>query len=337
MAKKKLKLGKIFVVISLTILIWVWADRAKTETLTVTTGVIKINETAEPKLWITFNNKKTVNIEKIELEGAASKIDEVQRKLRDRRVTFEFFLGPEQQSGLRQAGEHSLNVLELLRKSQNIRQLGLSVQSCVPTTVSVQVHRLVENSLSVECIDENGSVLKHEQIEPSKVTIMVPEDWAHSAQVKLTESEIKQARSQAISEKIPFIELPDDQLRYSGTAVTVKLPPAQVEKPALTIQQAGLGIVVSPNLFGEYNIDIKNRADLSIVNIRATSAAAQRYKNEPFQMYLYILDEDAKKEGKQSKPVIYNFPDELVRNNEIELVPPPAIAEFELIPISPAQ
>ena len=63
MAKKKLKLGKFFVVISLTILIWVWADRAKTETLPVTTGVIKINESSDPKLWITFNNKKSFNIE----------------------------------------------------------------------------------------------------------------------------------------------------------------------------------------------------------------------------------------------------------------------------------
>jgi len=57
----------------------------------------------------------------------------------------------------------------------------------------------------------------------------------------------------------------------------------------------------------------------------------------PFQMYLYILDEEAKTEGIQSKAVIYNFPDELVRNNEIELIPPPAVAEFELIPISPDQ
>ncbi len=336
MAKKKLKLGKFFVVISLTILIWVWADRAKTETLTVTTGVIKINELADPKLWITFNNKKSFNIEKIVLEGAASKIDEVQRKLRERKVSFEFFLGPEQQSNLEQAGEYSLNILELLRKSQNIRQLGLTVQSCAPTTAAVQVYKLVENSLNIECIDENGSVLKHEKIEPPKVTIAVPKDWAHSAQVRLTESEIKHARSAAITDKIPLIELPDGQLRYSSTAVTVKLPPAEEKLPTQSIQ-ATLGIVVSPVLFGEYNIEIKNRAELSTVNIRATSAAAQRYKNEPFQMYLYILDEEAKKEGTQSKPVIYNFPDELVRNNEIELVPPPAAAEFELTPISPSQ
>jgi hypothetical protein len=333
MAKKKFKLGKFLVVISLTILIWVWADRAKTETLTITTGLIKINESADPKLWITFNNKKSFNIEKIVLEGAASKIDEVQRKLRERQLSFEFFLGPEQQSGLGQPGEHSLNVLELLRTSQNIRQLGLRVQSCTPTTISVQVHGLVENSLSIECIDENGSVLKHERIEPSKVTIAVPEDWAHSAQVRLTASEITQARSRALSDKIPLIELPDGQLRYSSTAVTVKLPPAQEKLPTQSIQ-ATLGIVVSPVLFGEYDIEIKNRAELSIVNIKATSAAAQRYKNEPFQIYLYILDEDAKKEGTQSKPVVYNFPDELVRNNEIELVPPPAVAEFELIPLA---
>jgi len=334
---KKFKPGKFIVVISLTILIWVWADRAKTEPLTVTTGLIKINESADPKLWITFNNKKSFNIEKIVLEGAASKIDEVQRKLRERRVSFEFFLGPEQQSGLRQSGEHSVNVLELLRTSQNIRQLGLTVKSCAPVTIVVQVHKLVENSLNIECIDENGSVLKHESINPSKVTIPAPEDWAHAAQVRLNESEINQARSQAISDKVPLIELPDGQLRYSSTAVTVKLPPTEEKPPLLTIQQAGLGIVVSPNLFGEYHIELKNRAELSIVNIRATSAAAQQYKNEPFQMYLYILDEEAKTEGIQSKAVIYNFPDELVRNNEIELIPPPAVAEFELIPISPDQ
>ncbi len=334
---KKLKLGKFLIVISLTILIWVWADRAKTEPLPVTTGLIKIDESADPKLWITFDNKRSVNINKIVLEGAASKVDEVQRKLRERKLAFDFFLGPEQLPELKQPREHSINVLGLLRKSQTIRQLGLTVKSCIPATVDVQVERLIENTLDIECVDESGSVLKHERIEPSKVTILGLEDWAHAAEVKLTDSEIKQARSQAITDKIPFIELPDGQLRYSSTAVKVKLPPAQEKLPTQSIQQATIGIVVSPVLFGEYDIELKNRAELSIVNIRATSAAAQRYKNEPFQMYLYILDEDAKEEGKQSKPVVYNFPDELVRNNEIELIPPPAIAEFELIPISPSQ
>lgn len=341
--KKKFRLGKLLVVIFLTILIWVWADRAKTETLPVTTGLIKIDESADPQLWITIDNKKSVNIEKIELEGASSKIDEVQRKLRERELVFEFLLSPEQLPALKEGEEISIeeisiNVSELLRKSQTIRKHGLTVKTCVPENIKVQVHRLEETTLNVECIDERtGSTLKPEIIEPSQVTIPALADWPGPALVKLSDSEIREAKSKQITNKIPFIELPDGQRRYSNTAVTIKLPETEGLQPQ-TIQLANIGIVVSPNLFdlfGRYEIKLKNEAELATIRIKATSAAAQRYKDEPFQMYLYILEEDAKKQGEQSKPVVYNFPDESVRNNEIELNQLHADAKFELIPKTP--
>lgn len=331
----KFKAGKFLVVIFLSILIWVWADRAKTETLPVTIAVLKVNESAEPQLWITFNNRKSVNIDKIVLEGSSSKIDDVQRKMRERTLAFEFFLGPEQLPGLKETVEYSVNLLDLIRKSQEIRQLGLSVQSCVPETVSVQVYKLVENTLNVECVDESSSLLEHESIAPSKVTIPVPGGWTRPAQIKLTPSEIKQARVELITNKIPFVELADGQLRYSNTPVKVKLPPTREKLPVQSIQQATVGILASPNLFGKYEVKLTNEAELATISIKATSAAAQRYKDEPYQMLLYILEEDAKKKGEQSKPVVYNFPEELVRNNEIELNQLPVRAKFELVPIKP--
>ncbi|UCC23471.1 MAG: hypothetical protein JSW23_05305, partial [Planctomycetota bacterium] len=65
---RKINSGKILVVVFITVLIWVWADLALDEELPDKPAVIVIDESATPKLWVSFNQNRTADI-KITLSG----------------------------------------------------------------------------------------------------------------------------------------------------------------------------------------------------------------------------------------------------------------------------
>ena len=71
---KKIKYGKIFVVVFLTALIWIVADLAKTEEYAVCGAIITVAKSTDPGLLVSFNNKSSVSIDNIVLKGPASKI-----------------------------------------------------------------------------------------------------------------------------------------------------------------------------------------------------------------------------------------------------------------------
>lgn len=58
----KIKIGKLLAVIFLTVLIWVWADLAKTEQFTVPHARITVLKSAEPGLWVGFAGGGAVDI-----------------------------------------------------------------------------------------------------------------------------------------------------------------------------------------------------------------------------------------------------------------------------------
>jgi len=173
----------------------------------------------------------------------------------------------------------------------------------------------------------------------------VPENWGPEklvAEVSLTRREIEQARVSAI-EETPYIRLAAGQLRPVPQPVEITMPPEPDRLTNYTITAPTLSIALSPNLQGNYKIEVTNLIDevLSPIAIKATPEAERAYKLQPFPMMtLYILDEDTKKgEEVQQKKVVYNFPPEFVRKREIELTNPqqPAEAKFKLIPISSAE
>jgi hypothetical protein len=54
----------------------------------------------------------------------------------------------------------------------------------------------------------------------------------------------------------------------------------------------------------------------------------------PYQVILEIDDEDAKSTEPLRRELIYNFPDEYIRRDEIRLNQQPVTARFELIPLT---
>ncbi|MFZ2149394.1 MAG: hypothetical protein WAV28_19455 [Sedimentisphaerales bacterium] len=334
----KVKYGKIAIVIFLTVLIWVWVDLALDEEFTVPKATI--NVAFKPNLLVSFDDEPKATIDNIVLKGPASKVAEVRRKLNDGSLVLDFFLDPERE-GMTTAGPHTLTVLDFIKRSEKMKELsGLTVEACEPEMLNVSVVGLVKKAVDIECFDESGAPLAVASIEPLKVDMFVPADSRLKAQVQLTRGEIDQARLSAVVET-PYIVLATDQKRQASTPVKIKMPPEADSLIEYPITEAKLGIVLSVNLQGEYAVDVTNHNDVvRAFTILATLEAKQAYENQLFQMFLYIRDDDAKK-GTEQEPrrkVVYNFPEEFVREGEIRLKNPqqPAEARFKLIPLTSA-
>jgi len=341
MTLRKIKFGKIAVVIFLTILIWVWSDLALDEKLPVFNARIIVAKSS-PNLWVSFNDKQSVSIDKIVLKGPASKIPEVGRRLDDGSLVLDFSLNPERE-GMTTAGTHTLTVLNFIKRSEKIKELGgLTVEDCEPEIIDVNVVELEERALDIECFNENGALLEVASIEPSsKVDMFVPADSRLKARVRLTPRDIEQARRSVVV-KTPFVVLAEGQTRQASAPVEIKMPPEADSLSEYPITEAKLGIELSVNLLGEYKPDVINYNEVvSNLIIFATPEAKQAYENQPFQMTLYIFDDDRNKgpEEVQRREVVYNFPEKFVRSNEIKLKPlqKPAEARFKLIPLTSAE
>ncbi len=335
---KKIKYSKITIVIFLTVLIWVWADLALDETFPVPGATIIVAESeSSPDLWVSFGGKASTSIDNIVLKGPASKIAEIKRKLNEGSLELKFSLYPDWQ-GISTAGSHTINVLDFIKKSAELRELsGLTAETCDPNTLTVDVVKLVERPLTVQCIDESGNSQKTESIVPPTVNMLAPGDWGNDkliAKIRLTRSEIEQARKEPIK-KNPYVELAAEHMRESTTAVSVKLAPEEDPLTVKRIENATIMIAMDPTLSAKYYVEITNLP--SVLNpfaVRATTDAKRAYEEQQLpQMTLYIFDSDTEKGREvQRKKVHYNFPPENVRTGTIELSQEPATAEFKLIP-----
>ena len=340
MKLNKVKYSKIAVVVFLTALIWIWADLALNEEYPLPRVTIKMGR-SRPSLWISFGGESAVDINDVVLKGPVSKMSELKRIIRNDPQKLEFTLNAEQQ-GMLDPGEHPQDVSDFIKNIDWIRALGLTVEDCVPDVVDVNVVELEQKDLDVWCLYRDGILREPESIDPQKVSMFVPKDWFGEklrAFVDLAPVEISRARSEAIS-KTPYIELATGQRRQATTPVEIKMPFKEDTRITYTIAQPILGFCFSANTQGKYKVEVEKGTlnEVLSITVKATEVAKQAYEDMGYQVILEILDEDIKNaaEGLDiPREVIYNFPDEFVRRDEIELVSPKATATFKLVPVSP--
>ena len=339
--KSKAKYGKIFIVVFLTVLIWVWADLALDEDFSVYRAKISVAKSSDPDYWVSFeNDNSSINIKKLVLRGSASKVAKVSRALGEGTINFDLFWEPE--SSVMTDDSYVLDLADFLKSNSRIRQLGLTVKSCDPNMIDVKIVKLVSKTLKIKCIDDDqGGSIVDAIIEPSHIDMAVPDFWGREnyiAWVNLTKSEISNARLSAI-EKKPFIELSSNVRRTSSIPVKISMPEEKDRLIDCTITAKGLGICLSPNLQGKYKVEITNLDTVyGFISIKATEAAKRAYESTAFQIMLLIEDDVDKESGKELRQkVVYNFPEDFVRRGEIMLQQPAAEARFVLKPISSSQ
>ncbi len=342
--KRRIKLGKMALVAFITVLIWVWADRAQDQPMPVQKPVITIAKSTSVDIWASFSDPNDPNVPvsrltlaEMVVSGPASRIDEVKRQIETGSLVPEFFLVPETEA-MTTPGRHQLNVLSFLKKSEKLKRYSLTVESCKPGRVFVNLVRLVEKKLAIVCIDAERNRVKARSIEPAQVSMLVPESWQDSdlvAEVRLTSGEIVEARKAPV-EKTPRVELGPGQTREASTTVKIMTLPEEDSLRDYPITTVTLGFIFSQNLQGKYSVELLNPDEVKgAIKIRATSEARDAYANMTrYQVTLEIDDEDAKTE-KPRRNLVYNLPQYYVRQGQIELNQPPVEARFRLIPLSP--
>jgi hypothetical protein len=329
---RRINYGKIVLVVFITILIWVWADKAQDEDYAFENVLLKADRSLTSDLWLTINGRRTVTLTELTLRGPSSRLDEIKRDLQTGSTRLEFFVRPSD-VGLTAPGQVSLNVLDFLRNSGQLNGLRVLAVDCKPRSVSVKASALAEKELTVRCVRPNGDVLNAKKIDPPTVKMRVPEDWGPlTADVILNDSEIEQARLGDFV-KMAKVRFSAEEVYDVPTKIKVTMPAAAEDLSARAITQATIGFVLSPNLVGKYKVVLENYSELASFTISATSEAARAYREQPFQILLYILDEDVKNPGEQRREVEYNFPDEFVGQGKIKLNQPAGTARFTLEPL----
>ncbi len=329
---RRLKYGKIALVLFLTVLIWVCADLELDETSPARVAVIRIDESGNEELWVSFGLRSSAKI-KVTLSGPHSAFVALDRQLRLDEKDLEFVFNAEREKMSEPPGR-SLQVLDFLAKDKGLKDVGLKVKSCEPEVIDVNVVALAKKLLPVECFKEDGQSVKAQSIDPSNVEMFVPED-TRTAQVQLSGGEIEEARSVAV-EKMPYIVLAEGLTKQATTPVRIIMPPATDPLSEETINAPKLGIALSVNLLGRYSVEITNLNQvMAPVKIRATARAKLAYEGMRYQMILEIDDEDVK-QADPRRQVKYNFPEEFVRTDEIRINQAPVPARFEFKAISPS-
>jgi hypothetical protein len=339
---KKLKPGKISIVVCLTVLIWVWSDLSQDDRFLLNDVRIRVAKSADPALWVNFvvegadpNLQTTAALDSVVLKGPAARISEVKGRKNRGALDLNLFLVPEQE-GLTSAEAHTVNVLDFLRGSEVIKNLGLTVESCEPQRLTVQTQTLVEQDVRIECVGvEQGQAAT---FNPSSVTAYVPKGKTLRAKILLTPEEQNVAKIGPV-EKTPYIELASaiDQRREIPTKVKVTLAPAPsvlTDRPV----SASYGFCLSENLQGAYRVVLDKDTDKTkflTVMVKATEEAYQAYYHAPTQLVLYIKDEDAHvSQWPIEREFVFEFPDDHVRRGDIEASQPAPKVKFRLEPIT---
>jgi len=332
---KKVKYGKIVIVFFLTVLIWVFADRALDTEYSLGNVMISISRSVSHNLWISFDDEVSVSINNVNVRGPASKISRLERQVNEGSFALEFFLNPEQ---VPSTGK--LDVKAFLSQNKQIKELGLTVESCRPQIVSVRTVELVKKNLRIKCIDENENLQDEAIIKPEKIEMFVPAGWQGeklTAYVQLPRNEISQAASSPVK-KTPYILLTASQRKDASRLVEITMPPEVELLTKYNIKTPRLGIVFSQNLQGKYVVE-KDSIDYQeltqAISIMATFEAKQAYESQRYQVILEIDDKDVDLEEPR-RSLVYNFPKEFIVKNEIRLNQPETIARFKLKRISPA-
>jgi hypothetical protein len=336
---KKNNITKICVVVFLTILIWIYADRAIETTYTVTNASLNIARSLPAGIWVTFpDSSESVTIQKIDIKGPRSRINEFNRKYVTGSIKLDFFIDPAEND----ISPGKFDVLDFLRDQELISQFGLTVNDSEPQTVDLEVIKLAKKKLDIVAIDENQQTLKTQDIDPPEIEMFVPADWQGEnlrAFVKLDRSEIEQARQNPVNKK-PYVNFVPGHIKISPNPVKITLAAETEQLPEQTVTSTTLGIILSPVLQEKYRVEIVNLQQLlsaiSVISIRATDKAKQAFEMQPYQVLLAIEDSD--KDQPENEPIrrklIYNFPQQYLQTSQIELRQQPVTAQFKLIPLA---
>lgn len=330
------QIKKLAVVLFLSILIWAYAYLAQEETIS-RMATLAVGGGGRSDLQVTFDKPTPIALN-LKLKGPTSKIAVLKRRLlapdndqESERLDFLYDAEAERS----QPGTYTLNVVDFLQSSEKLRSLGIRVDWCDIPTVQITIDQLVEKRLTLQCVDPAGKILQPETLEPATVSMFVRKEYDGPATVTLTSQLVEQARKSVLQLR-PYVTLGNQQV-YAKNPVSVKLPAMEILLQSRPLQPR-VGLLISRNLLGKYQVELLNENELtSVTTILATPEAFSEFEKTIYQVLVEVKDDDvplATNEGTK-RTVIYNFPPQSIRLGEIQLDPtaPARQAHFRLIPL----
>ncbi len=335
----KQTIGKFSIVVFLTLLIWVWADLSQDESLTLTEVPIRINNDASRSWWMAFRNppdgapSQDFYLKELVVKGPAGTIQKLKQ---ESSLNLNLLISPDGSGG---AGRHPFNILSFLRDNDNIRSQGVTVESCEPQRIDVEVVSMVSATIPVRCYDENRQLLDHALMDPEQIEALIPSDWGNDndkrvAKVILTADQLIKARTSPVS-RTPFIEILGQRIDVPNKTVKVSVPDTVNPLKPLSVTGAKLAFLVGNNIVDKYRIELDkgNLAELLAISVQATEEAKAAYEAMSCQVIIDVYKTDPDQEVE----VRYNFPQDYVRKKEIKLNQDPAHARFHLVPLPPPE
>ncbi len=332
------RIKKLAAVIFLSILIWTYAYLAQEETIS-RMATLAIGGGVRSDLQVIFDKPTPIPLN-LTLKGPASKVAILKRRLLaadtdQDKERLDFLYDPETQNHSL-PGTYTLNIIDFLQSSEKLRDLGLRVVSCDVQTVQITIDQLVEKRLTIQCVDPAGKILQPEILEPATMAMFVRKEYDGPAIITLTSQQVELARKSVLHLR-PYVTLGNLQV-YAKNSVSVRLPATEILLQSRPLQPR-LGLLISRNLLGKFQVELLNENELtSVTTILATPEAFSEYEKMIYQVLVEIRDDDATLAGTEGtkRPVIYNFPPQSIRLGEIQLDPtaPVRQAHFRLIPLS---
>ena len=331
------KIKKFLVVVFLTIMIWTWAFLSL-ERDTTLSGTLEVSPSTAPDFYVTFNEDKSIIGLKLTFRGAPPKITALERRSRAAdtdplRERLDFYYDPSEQ-GQTQPGTYRVDTLSLIKKSSKVRDMALTAVSCDPPFVDVNVRKLVPKELNIEVFDDSGSMLPVESVEPPRISMYVWDDYTGTARVFLTAPQVETARLRKVREH-PFVTLgPAEKRKYAAQTVLIRLPSVMpLDDQVFQTNPSRIGFILPLELIGSYRVELID--DIKTINFKSTPEAKTLYQNQPYHLLVQVLSGDQNLEQTPPRPVIYNFPQDLVRRGLIQAPDPPDQVRIRLVPVNP--
>lgn len=308
----------IIVVVLLSALVWVFAERAVVKTAMVEVEIALFSN--NPEFIVQYLDKQgepTTEISQrvnINVKGPASLIQSLKEgKLTARMVRSDIETEKFTNLAGQEFRDFTPRVLDLLDGKVTFEDLDayLVAEDAKPAVLPIRVTKLLPVSLSIQVVDENDMPLPQERIEsiePEQIQAYVAGGATNYAKVILNASQQQKATQQPItvSARIPGLA------RSKDVEVKIKLVKETTTWPMSEIPKPRVGICKPTSIEGKYRIipeDLEDRLELDYKSIKFTGpeTAQKTFENSKFHLILYITDEDIA-DMRGARKLEYNIP-----------------------------
>jgi len=307
----------IIVVVLLSALVWVFAERAVVKTAMVEVEIALFSN--NPEFIVQYLDKQgesTGEISqrvKISVKGPASLIQSLKEgKLTARMVRSDIETEKFTNLAGQEFRDFTPRVLDLLDGKVTFEDLDayLVAEDAKPAVLPIRVTKLLPVSLDIQVVGENDIPLPRERIEsiePEQIQAYVAGGATNDAVVILNTSQQQKATQQPITvnARIPGLARPKD------VEVKIKLVKETTTWPIYQIDRPRVGICKPNSMEGIYWVkpeDLEARIEsYSPIRFQGPPAAVEEYMNEPYPLILIVKEEDITTTN-PARPLLYNLP-----------------------------